>query len=589
MVGVYKSFIILNRNECALDDKHFNSALNKFIIVHTTPGTAFSKRMPCYNKIAEGKYIFPKASAKLLVEHKLVNSADEFKIMHCIGDVAHSTWQMGNKMQSYDSVKLDLTPNQFIILSHIKDRELSINKANRHAATGRVAGCVAVAGAGTGKTRLGLALIKMLGYRGLVIVPSNKTIMYQWLKECDRVFDGNIIVGGMTGMSTESASAAVSLIKDGKQAPLNEYNSNRHIKITLLGDGYKDTSGDIVIAMVSSLLNTSPLQLQKFGVTVIDECHSYCTPEYSKVFWMFQSPITVGLTATPSERIDGFDKMLSMHLGPQVICRNIPGYSIDFETEKSKFDVTVIAIKFRGHSDFTQRIVNKEGQVRIPETITALLHDPYRNSLILRLLHNLMLERRHTFVFSDRKEHCRYLERAFIAVYGGGSNASTSDEDSELPDGIDDSADNSESDGENTSKPNDSAFYIMIGGSKKETLDKSASEAKCGTIIFTTHSYCRQAIDIPYMDTEICVAPRRNGTTQLVGRITRYGGDIAVPRRVYDIVDVCSTVRTQYDSGKTNRVKKYKEHGFKIVEVEKKWEEYEDETQKRISLLAAST
>jgi hypothetical protein len=541
---VYKSFIIVLRRNIQLCDRKLSTALSKFVLEYKQCGTKYVTRLQCYNRITDAagdeKYVFPRASAPKLIKYGI---AKLFQICYIYDNISYNKWFITRRLPCFDSVFVDTTENQNIIVNYIVQNYLNINKLNNPAnsAMGKIGGCVCQAGAGTGKTRIGLAAIHKLGLRSLVVVPNNKICMYQWANEYKIAYK-----------SRESSSSA----------------ANDSPRLTLVGDGHKDFSGDIVIATAASLLNKPPMELDKFLFLVIDECHSFCTQTISQIFWVYQCVLTLGLTATPADRADGFDKdMLPLHIGEIVIAQNIPGYNLEYASAVSGYNVEVRAIKYYGPPEYTKPVINDSGQIRVPELISQILRDPYRNTLILKLIQSLLGQGANIFVFSDRRAHCRWLQERLCEM-------STGAEEYVVKDRVDDDIAEDDTD----DAPNN--FYIFVQGVTHHDLNgAAASKHGNGTVIFTTYMYSRQAINIQNMDTEILCAPRRNLTTQVVGRICRYGSDVNVKRRVIDIIDMCTSLKSQYDGGRKpadgiirNRKASYAAAKYTVIEKETKWE-----------------
>jgi hypothetical protein len=65
-------------------------------------------------------------------------------------------------------------------------------------------------------------------------------------------------------------------------------------------------------------------------------------------------------------------------------------------------------------------------------------------------------------------------------------------------------------------------------------------------------------------------SPRRNGSTQIDGRILRRGSDESILRQTVDIVDINTGLRSQV----TDRRKAYKLKGYPIIKLHASWEDY---------------
>jgi hypothetical protein len=112
---------------------------------------------------------------------------------------------------------------------------------------------------------------------------------------------------------------------------------------------------------------------------------------------------------------------------------------------------------------------------------------------------------------------------------------------------------------------NNNYSYIVMGGVSKDKL-KEAYDAECdASVVITTYDYLKVGVSIPRMDTMILTSPRRSGLTQIIGRISRRGGDVSKVRIVDDIYDVKTIFRGQL----VDRLAAYKLRNGKIKKYNK--------------------
>lgn len=139
-------------------------------------------------------------------------------------------------------------------------------------------GCI-IAPTGSGKTVLGLELVRCMGTRSLIIV-HKKELADQWQKEVKKLF----------GLSSG-----------------------------LIGSGKWGVS-DITIGMVQTLSQNKEKCHQMasvFGMILCDECHHCPCETFAKVIGWFPSKYKFGLSATP-ERRDHMDFLIYRNIGPVV-------------------------------------------------------------------------------------------------------------------------------------------------------------------------------------------------------------------------------------------------------------------------------
>lgn len=223
-----------------------NKILIKFVLTHEQLNGRYKKSFICYKSINNGKfYLFPKACVSRLIEFKILKSEQIENLTapyFAVEKLKHK------RISAFKNTEIDLTSNQLAVVNDIYARFVD-PKIHNTLEFYKNPGCIVIAKTGIGKTRIGYGLIHKLRKKALVVVPNNTAIMYQWGEEARKAFS--------------DADA---------------------IKITYYGDGHKDLDGDIVIAIINSIINVNGKLLDDFAITVYDECHSYCTQEFSKVF-----------------------------------------------------------------------------------------------------------------------------------------------------------------------------------------------------------------------------------------------------------------------------------------------------------------
>jgi hypothetical protein len=77
-------------------------------------------------------------------------------------------------------------------------------------------------------------------------------------------------------------------------------------------------------------------------------------------------------------------------------------------------------------------------------------------------------------------------------------------------------------------------------------------------VICTTYGYSRRGISLPEMTALVLATPRRNGSTQILGRVFRRGGDPEIERVIVDLIDTRTCLKSQYaDRRKVYRAKNW--------------------------------
>jgi len=377
----------------------------------------------------------------------------------------------------------------------------------------KTAGCVLIAPTGEGKTHIMMGMFNRIGGKMLIVVP-NKVILEQTVEVAKTAF------------------------KNDNEEPLP--------KVTTFYGENKDVSGNIVIAIVNSLVIQDAYFFDQFTFVAIDEAPNYCSESFSKLFWIAQSKCTMAVTATPNDRVDSFDRMLNYHIGPYVFVQEIPGFIASNDNFKFEFNI----IPYVGPYEYTNTELMSNGGVFYAKMINKLCKDPYRLSLIINRIQTYYRQDRHIYVFCDRRIYCHIIAK-ILSKLESGLNMYKNDI---------------------IEKEENNYSYIVMGGVSKEKL-REAYDVDCkASVVITTYDYLKIGVSIPRMDTMILTSPRRSGLTQIIGRISRRGGDVNKIRIVDDIYDLKTIFRGQL----VDRLSAYKLRNGKIKKYDKiKYEMFE--------------
>lgn len=294
--------------------------------------------------------------------------------------------------------------------------------------------------------------------------------------------------------------------------------------------------GDIVIMTIDSALNEifkfKNLEInyqeyfKQFGLVIFDEIHSYPTKSYQEIFWRTNFPFGLGLTATPDERLDGMDPVYYAHSGTIIRAPEIPGFS-NF-LEELNWKGKVLKVKFYGEPEFTKQILNQQNITDTTEMLKQFSRDPRRIELILKIIKQKYFEGRYIFVFAVHRNILDCLMELLNQELG------------------------------NQNCWNEEDMTKFMGGFT-ESEQKIAQEK--ARIIFTTYSFGKQSVSIERMDTIIFAQPIRNKMRQTIGRILRRGGNPEIEREIIDIVDMNTSLKSQYNT----RKQVYLEKKFPII------------------------
>jgi superfamily II DNA or RNA helicase len=392
--------------------------------------------------------------------------------------------------------------NQQICFDHIME-----TRYNAESVAAGTSGAILNLEAGQGKTFVAMGLIGQLKKKTM-IVTHTKTILYQW------------------------------------HDLLKEFFPNAKIGIY---HGPEHTDGDIVVAVINSLMMETikfgtnvitPLEyFAKFGMLIVDESHEYCSKERGNLFWKFQCPYMLGLSATPNERGDKFDPYVHWQMGSVIDARTLTGYSED----EIPFTGTVRMLKYIGPDIYTETVINEEYEmVNSAATINNMLEDPYRLHAIAVELQTLIASGHNTFIFSDRRA---YLDQ--IKIYLGHLNIQN--------DIV-------------VSKEDEKKVMKLVGGATAGEVQEARDQA---LVILTTYQYAGTGCSIPKMNAVILATPRKSKSRQTINRIFRLGSNYDIERQIIDVVDWMTIYKHQWYKRKGY----YEEKGYPIEEVRTGWDD----------------
>ena len=414
---------------------------------------------------------------------------------------------------------------------------------------------------GLGKSAVGATVIARRGRPGLVVVPT-KALSEQWIDEF---------------------KAAYPLMKAAA------YSNAAKVKCS-------SASHDVVVIVINTFRAMPVEFLEGFGTIVIDEAHELQSTENSKALWLAQMvPAVLGLSATPADRKDGLDQFVTMMLAPVLKPADIPG----FDAAAVQFKNTVRIVEYSGADAHTETVLSAAGTMSAILTVGAILKDPERLALVARevlrlhCLHETLSAgelsaaglgprpaaaatkdypegevRRHgVFVFAETRDFLPVLREALLSSGADISSITAPELDGAIDaggDAGDDADDDAGADAGDVPQggTDDVGVVSVLRGGVAKTAVGDAKKQKAH-IVLTTYGFSRRGISLPDMTAIVLATPRRNGLTQILGRITRRGGDESILRVIVDIVDV----RTGLKGQASDRKKVYREKGFPIEKV----------------------
>lgn len=273
-------------------------------------------------------------------------------------------------------ININLNDNQNVIVNHIMDNIFNDENAKKG-----LCNIICDAPTGSGKTVIGLYIVKLLKVKTLIITPLH-VVLDTW--------------------KTDSLKFAVGDTNEEKKKIYERMSFND-----------KKNINDISVMVVDSALKLTDSQLSEFGLVIYDEVHKYCTKEYMNIFKKCQFKYVLGLSATPNHRNDGFDKIAHMWVGDIMNCVNLSGYKKDLQKIKGSVNIVYYNNKY----PYNKIIFNDDGSVSNVKTIKHLCNDKRRNKLIINKIIELIKFDKCIYVFSEFRKRAHYLNNLFNETY----------------------------------------------------------------------------------------------------------------------------------------------------------------------------
>lgn len=259
-------------------------------------------------------------------------------------------------------------------------------------------------------------------------------------------------------------------------------------KVSMYGSGTLDFGGDIVVAMIQTVLSRGIPQTEKenVGFVVVDEVHRLAAPSFCKVLLAgLNAPRMLGLSATP-ERPDKLERVIHWLCGPLV----------RLESDPSQIAPSAVRIVFAHHRKTLQLPLNRRGDVDHSRLLTMLGEDDERTAFLVGAVVSHVPKDQDCLILSHRRAHCQLLA---ACLKQQGYEAMT-----------------------------------YLGG------DKEVPKAK---VLVSTYNLVAEGFDEPRLSALVFATPAAS-IVQAVGRIMRRPG----PKLVLDVIDtnpVCYGLATK--------------------------------------------
>ena len=329
---------------------------------------------------------------------------------------------------------------------------------------------------GLGKTRIAVGMISVMKCKTLVVVPTI-AIANQWIKEIQDHTPYTVKKVSKTELN--DAQVTVGVVNSVREMPSENFNFDFHI---------------------------------------YDEAHEYYTQSNIRVLWE-HAPYMLGLSATPLERKDQFDKLVTFFLGDVYLASDIT------HLEMKEFNGSVKQIRYKVPKEYNEIVLNPYNNIiHVGLTIQNILKDPQRLNHILNEIELISKQHQGVLVFAEMRQYLEVLYSQF-------------------------------------SERTDKKCMILYGGSTQ----KEVNMVKNMNVVFTTYGYSRRGVSFAHMTALVLATPRANGLNQIIGRILRLGDHDHVHRKIIDFVDYIDVFIAQ--SNKRKEIYKEKKYRIEIVTI----------------------
>ena len=280
-------------------------------------------------------------------------------------------------------------------------------------------------------------------------------------------------------------------------------------KVSYVQGGSMDLSGDVVVAMIQTLVKREyPPAFDDFGLLIVDECHIVGAEVFSSAMFGLAIPLTLGLSATP-HRKDGLSRVIHWFLGP-----------IAHRVERTgQADVAVRFVKY-WHPRFAQPPPqNRRGELCFTSLVGCLARDDERTELVAGLAAQLARAGRHVLVLSQLRDHCKDIAARLVER---GEDAAT-----------------------------------FLGGQKTVPENR---------VLVATYSLAATGLDVPRLDALVLATPKSD-VHQASGRILRKASSGAAGAEGPVIVDLVDGWGVCY-AQRAKRRAFYRRCGFAIADAD---------------------
>lgn len=252
-----------------------------------------------------------------------------------------------------------------------------------------------------------------------------------------------------------------------------------------------------IISIQTVMVRELPEQLfRQIGFICADECHHFGAAKWSKVVSKFRARYRLGVSADPV-REDGLDPIIRWHFGKV-------GYAIHVRPTGERPLVCMIrypaVYEERKYIDW-KNVGGKwvPGSPNSMKYDKLLMKDKERNEWLVSLIMDARSKGRRILILARHREHIEDLHDRFIAKWATAQAALSKDSTT-------------------GASRDDTRVSLLWGGLN----DKQRAVAQSADVIFATHGFAREALNLPQLDTLVFATPPGD-PLQPVGRLRDKG------------------------------------------------------------------
>ena len=296
--------------------------------------------------------------------------------------------------------------------------------------------------------------------------------------------------------------------------------------VACIGGGRKyngfDARKKVYVIVINSAKKIPLEHYQFFDLAAFDEAHSFCAEGSSKFMRSMPTQHVLALSATITKEWNW--KVIVNSCG-----RLING---DNYVSGVKFDADVEAIRYYGPREYTEKKVSSANTVNVSYMVKQFNQDPYRTSLVIQKISELVDEGHDVIVFSCSVDQVDDLWTIF-----------------------------------RRHRPDIHSGKIHGG----VTAEMRVLVKKNCKVIFYNYQCGSTGLNLPRLTAMVLASPFADIGIQVSGRILR-GKDNSIRRKYVDIIDQKTTLRKQYDEKR----KPLYGDGTRQFDIEEKIIKYED-------------